>query len=89
METFQESPAAWGTWVGHIGPVAWLAGGIWWQPAVLKIFPLTSGKLLQQGIQVLQCHCDRAKKFAALSKWVCNRSKQGDFMKASRSYYLK
>lgn len=87
METFQESPASWGTWIGHMGPVAWLAGGIWWQPAVLKIFPLVKTSAARHtGAPV---PLDRAKKFAALSKWVCNRSKQGDFMKASRSYYLK
>lgn len=26
--------------LGYMGPIAWLAGGIWWQPAVLKIFLL-------------------------------------------------
>jgi len=40
MEMVQGSPVSFGTWGGRMGPVFWLAGGIWAQFAVLKIVPL-------------------------------------------------
>lgn len=46
-------------------------------------------KPLQQGVQMLQCHCGRAENFAASSKWIFHRSRHSDFMKAFRSCNLE